>query len=170
MWLILLSFAVAPAICEELAFRGFILTGFSRNGRTGIAIGLSAVTFGIMHMIPQQVFNATLLGLVLGLIAARSGSLLPSVVFHFLFNSLAVVRERVGSYVADGHADELRQSVWHWFVVVDPSGLRYAWPTLFLCAGVSTAGLLWIARQRQSHFATAASHAPLSTDLVPRQA
>src|SRR5205823_2985919 len=76
LWLILLSFAATPAICEELAFRGFVLTGFSRNGRTGIAISLSAIAFGVMHMIPQQVFNATLLGLVLGLIAARSGSLL----------------------------------------------------------------------------------------------
>jgi len=65
LWLILIAFAAAPAICEELAFRGFLLTGFSRGRRAWLAIVLSAVTFGLMHMIPQQVFNAALLGLVL---------------------------------------------------------------------------------------------------------
>lgn len=150
IWLILLSFAVAPAICEELAFRGFVLTGFSRSGRTGIAIALSAVTFGVMHMIPQQVFNATLLGLVLGLIAVRSGSLLPGVVFHFFNNALAVVRERVGTAIADGHTEELQKSAWHWFISVETSGLRYSWLTLLICGVSSVAMLLWIARHGQS--------------------
>ncbi|HLQ46200.1 MAG TPA: CPBP family intramembrane glutamic endopeptidase, partial [Planctomycetaceae bacterium] len=166
LWLILLAFAAAPAMCEELAFRGFILTGFSRNGRTGLAIALSAVTFGIMHMIPQQVFNATLLGLVLGLMAARSGSLLPGVVFHFLFNSLAVVREQVGTHLANGHVDELKQSVWSWFVTVEPSGLRYCWPTLVLCAMVSSAALLWLARHGQPRSASDASRGLFPNDLA----
>ena len=158
LWLILLSFAAAPAICEELAFRGFVLTGFSRNGRTGLAIGLSAVTFGVMHMIPQQVFNATLLGLVLGLIAARSGSLFPGVVFHFLFNSLAVVRERVGTAIADGHTEELQRSVWRWFISIETSGLRYNWPTLLICGISSTLMLLWIARHGQARTLPATDH------------
>ncbi|MCX7422232.1 MAG: ABC transporter permease subunit [Planctomycetia bacterium] len=165
LWLILLSFAAAPAICEELAFRGFILTGFSRNGRTGLAIGISAVTFGVMHMIPQQVFNATLLGLVLGLIAARSGSLLPGVVFHFLFNSMAVVRERVGTALADGHMEELQQSAWRWFVSIEPSGLRYGWPTLLICGASSTLMLLWVARHSQVQTCSAASH-PMFADKL----
>ena len=61
--------AVAPGICEELAFRGFVLSGLTRSARPGVAIVLSAVAFGIIHIIPQQVFNATLLGLLLGLLA-----------------------------------------------------------------------------------------------------
>ena len=68
-WLLLLVFAVTPAICEELAFRGFILSGLARGGRLAIAVGISSVMFGIIHMIPQQAFNAALLGLVLGLLA-----------------------------------------------------------------------------------------------------
>ena len=168
LWLILLSFAAAPAICEELAFRGFVLTGFSRNGRTGIAICLSAVTFGVMHMIPQQVFNATLLGLVLGLIAARSGSLLPGVVFHFFFNSLAVVRERVGTAIADGHTEELQQSAWHWFISLEPSGLRYGWPTLLICGVSSTLMLLWVARHGQTRILSTANHPLFPGELAAR--
>lgn len=142
--LILIAFAVAPAICEELAFRGFILTGFSRNGRTRVAIALSALTFGVMHMIPQQVFNATLLGVVLGLIALRSESLLPGVVFHFLFNSLAVLRERTSKHLANGHIEEFQQSFWSWFATVSSDGLRYSWLTLALCGTVASLSLWWV--------------------------
>ena len=38
----------------------------------------------------QQLFNATLLGLVLGLLAVRSGSILPGILFHVLNNGMAV--------------------------------------------------------------------------------
>jgi len=161
LWLILLSFAAAPAICEELAYRGFVLTGFSRNGRTGLAIALSAVTFGVMHMIPQQVFNATLLGLVLGLIASRSGSLLPGVVFHFFFNSLAVVRERVGTALAEAPTEELQQSAWSWFISVETSGLRYSWPTLLICGASSVCMLLWVARQGQTKTQSLTTNHPM---------
>lgn len=148
--LILIAFATAPAICEELAFRGFVLTGFSRNGRTGLAIGLSALTFGVMHMIPQQVFNATLLGVVLGLIAIRSNSLLPGVVFHFVFNSIAVMRERVGKQLIGGRAEELQQSVWHWFVTLEEGGVRYTWLTLVVAGIAASLSLRWVWQSGQS--------------------
>jgi sodium transport system permease protein len=38
----------------------------------------------------QQLFNATLLGIVLGLLAVRSRSIVPGIVFHFLNNALTV--------------------------------------------------------------------------------
>lgn len=92
--LALLAGAIAPAICEEIAFRGFILTAWQKSYRNWAAIVVSAFAFGIIHMIPQQVFNAILLGLVIGLLAVRSGSLLPGVIFHFLFNGTQVLLSR----------------------------------------------------------------------------
>jgi sodium transport system permease protein len=144
LWLIVIAFAVAPAICEELAFRGFVLTGFCRNGRTRVAIALSALTFGVMHIIPQQVFNATLLGIVLGLIALRSNSLLPGVLFHFLFNSLAILRERLGTQLAKSHAEQFQHSVWSHFASVEAGGLRYSWLTLIITGVASSVCLWWI--------------------------
>ena len=139
-WFVLLAFAVAPAICEETAFRGFILSGFNRSGRVWLAIVLSSLTFGVMHMIPQQVFNATLLGLVLALIAIRSNSLLPGIVFHFIYNSLAVLHSRIGaSWVKTMPANR--------FISVEDEMLRYQWPTLVICAGVAIVLLHWLARQ-----------------------
>jgi sodium transport system permease protein len=89
-------FALVPAICEEFAFRGFILSGLEHQHRTRSAILLSALMFGFLHVLLslfQQLFNATLLGIVLGLLAVRSRSILPGVIFHFMNNTIAVSQE-----------------------------------------------------------------------------
>ena len=100
LWTSLLLLAVVPAVCEEVAFRGYILSGLEHAYRRRTAILLSALLFGIIHVLLslfQQLFNATLLGLVLGLLAVRSRSLLPGIVFHMINNGLAVA---MGAWVA----------------------------------------------------------------------
>jgi sodium transport system permease protein len=95
LWVAIGVFAVVPAICEEVAFRGFILSGLEHRRRTRSAILLSALMFGFLHVLMslfQQLFNATLLGIVLGLLAVRSRSLLPGIVFHFLNNAMAIAQ------------------------------------------------------------------------------
>jgi sodium transport system permease protein len=101
----LVVFALIPAICEELAFRGFILSGLEREHRTRSAILLSALMFGFLHVLLslfQQLFNATLLGIVLGLLAVRSQSILPGILFHFVNNALAVALGSFGDRSAGG--------------------------------------------------------------------
>jgi len=98
LWTSIVVFALIPAICEEFAFRGFILSGLEREHRIRSAILLSALMFGFLHVLLslfQQLFNATLLGIVLGLLAVRSRSILPGIVFHFLNNTLAVAMGRL---------------------------------------------------------------------------
>ncbi len=90
----LLVFALLPAITEEFAFRGFILSGLERTYNTTTAIVLSSLLFGFLHVLLslfQQLFGATILGLVLGLLAVRTRSLWPGVLFHFLNNALGVL-------------------------------------------------------------------------------
>lgn len=130
-WYLLGAMAVAPAICEELAFRGFILSGLRRTGRTWMAIGLSSLAFGFMHMIPQQVFNATLLGLLLGMIAIRSNSLLPGVVFHLIYNALGVFHNRFNDVLQDTP-----------FIRTVDDQTLYGWPTL-LVASLVAIPLIW---------------------------
>ncbi len=149
LWLIVLSFAVVPGLCEELAFRGFILTGLQRSGRNGLAIGLSALLFGVMHLIPQQVFNASLLGLVLGLIAVRSGSLLPGILFHAIYNSLAVVRERLGAALSEDPA-AFQNSVLPNLLQLDAGSIRYTWLTLIICGVAACAALYWLIRDNKT--------------------
>jgi sodium transport system permease protein len=124
-WVLIMVFAVTPAICEELAFRGFILSGMARGGRLAIAIGLSSVMFGIIHMIPQQAFNAALVGLILGLLAIYSRSLFPAIAFHFCNNSIALLHARGVPGLGSDNV----------FFSRDVDGvLRYESPLLILCA------------------------------------
>lgn len=161
IWFVLLAFAMAPAICEELAFRGFILSGFENRGKTGVAIVLSSIAFGAMHMIPQQVFNAALLGLVIGLIAVRSNSLLPCMLFHFVNNSIAVFHGRVGnSPVGQGTPLEF-------FLESGKAGLHYKWPTLLLAGIVAATLIHWLYRQTDKSPQRKIGNEQLAAALTP---
>ena len=134
-WLLpLLAFAVAPALCEEVAFRGFILSGLERARNPWVPIILSSVAFGVVHMIPQQVFNAMLLGVVIALMALVSRSLIPGIVFHFLFNGSQVLLMRV-----DGaQLQQVAERTGNWLFRVETSpegaaGLQFEWPLLLPC-------------------------------------
>lgn len=88
----LLCMALLPAICEELAFRGFIMQGLMRRHSPAAAIVISSMLFGVMHLITPQMINATLLGIILGIIATRTGSIIPGMCFHAIHNALAIAR------------------------------------------------------------------------------
>lgn len=126
LWVLIAAFAVTPAICEELAFRGFILSGLARGGRLGIAIVISSMMFGIMHLIPQQVFNASLVGLIIGLLAVHSRSLFPAILLHFSNNTLALLYSRGHLVAPDGFL----------FRHDETEMLRYNYPVLVVCGSI----------------------------------
>jgi sodium transport system permease protein len=134
LWLVTLAFAAAPAICEEIAFRGFMLSGFSRTGKISLAVTLSSLAFGIIHMIPQQVFNASLLGIILGMMCIRSRSLLPGMAFHFVNNVLAILHGRMGEAMPD-------TGIWSWLFRHGDGMLRYQ-PALLCLAALAAIALL----------------------------
>ncbi|QDT55075.1 ABC-2 family transporter protein [Caulifigura coniformis] len=139
LWLPFLAFAVTPAICEELAFRGFILSGLQRTHRYRLAAVMSSIAFGIVHMIPQQVFNATLLGLVLAALALRSGSLIPGIIFHLIFNGLQVVAARM--LTVPSNLEALKR--WGIYEAeATAASPQFTWGLLGGCA-VIAAPLLW---------------------------
>jgi sodium transport system permease protein len=90
-WGAVLVFAVLPSLCEELAFRGFILSGLRRRFTPWNAIWLSSFMFALYPMNVFQFLPTFLLGAVLGLLTVRSGSIWPAVLFHLLHNGLLVV-------------------------------------------------------------------------------
>ncbi len=88
--LILMTMAVVPAICEELCFRGFVF-GALRTRLNGMwAIIFSAVLFGVFHevLFPGRLLVSTFLGLGLGYVRYRSGSVLPGMLLHAMHNGL----------------------------------------------------------------------------------
>lgn len=91
IWAIIAVIALAPAILEELAFRGFILSGLQKSSRKTTAIVISSLFFGLAHSVLQQSIVAFGTGLLLGYIAVQARSIWPCIVFHFVNNSLAVL-------------------------------------------------------------------------------
>ncbi len=90
-WPAALALAVLPAVCEELAFRGFILTGLLRGFRPLTAVLLSAFLFAVYQMNVFQAAPAFLLGVVLGLLVVRAGGVMPAVLLRLVQGSLAVL-------------------------------------------------------------------------------
>lgn len=91
LFAILCIFALAPAITEELAFRGFILSGLQSLQRKWPAILLSALFFGAAHAVIQQSIITFGVGVVLGIIAVQTRSLIPCILYHATHNGLSVI-------------------------------------------------------------------------------
>lgn len=140
-WLLLLLIAVTPAICEELAFRGFVLSGLRHLGNNRRAIVCSALIFGVAHGILQQSLIASLVGVVLGYIAIQGGSILPCMVFHFCHNGLLLVNSRIT-------ADMLPEwPVLRAFVVPsEAGGCTFTWPAIIAGAMAGYLLLSWFSR------------------------
>ena len=91
--------AVLPGVCEEVAFRGFILNGLLSTGdtkprepnldETFTAIVLSSFFFGIAHGMLQQSICVGFIGCMIGVIAVKSRSIWPCIAFHITNNALA---------------------------------------------------------------------------------
>ncbi|MEO1528990.1 MAG: ABC transporter permease subunit/CPBP intramembrane protease [Planctomycetota bacterium] len=104
-WLaVVLLMAALPAICEELAFRGFVFGGLVRERGRVRAVIVTAVMFGISHGVLQQSITATLMGLILGWITLRTGSILPCILIHFSNNALSVSLDRIATSSWEGAA------------------------------------------------------------------
>lgn len=90
IWVLLGAVALAPGICEEIMFRGFMMRFFeSYNRKTAIVI--TALFFAIFHLDPFRLAPTFLLGLILSYLTLRSGSIYNSMLSHTLNNSLAIV-------------------------------------------------------------------------------
>lgn len=81
----------APFV-EEMIFRGSVLKMLLRiNKHKWGAIAISALIFSLMHMNPAQMPYAFIAGLFLGWLYARTGSILPGVVFHWVNNTTVFI-------------------------------------------------------------------------------
>jgi sodium transport system permease protein len=91
--LLFLGASVAPAIAEELLFRGLVLQSIKRHLSTRWAVLISSAIFAAYHLNLQQLPTAFVVGVALGALAIRSGSVLPGMLLHMLHNGLALVAQ-----------------------------------------------------------------------------
>lgn len=87
--LAVISTAFVPALAEEFAMRG-VAMGLLRRFGDGFAILMSSIMFGLMHRNLVQAPFAFIVGLGLGFVAVKGGSVWLAVIVHFINNLLAV--------------------------------------------------------------------------------
>jgi sodium transport system permease protein len=88
LWLVWLVIAVTPALCEELFFRGFVLSGLRRLGLWP-AILACALLFGLAHSSVYRLIPTFVIGMLLSWLVWRTGSVWTGVVAHALNNGIA---------------------------------------------------------------------------------
>ncbi|SVB90802.1 uncharacterized protein METZ01_LOCUS243656 [marine metagenome] len=89
--LLFLSVAIVTPIVEELMFRGYILDAINRKHSDWTAIIWSSILFGLIHIDPFVGGQAFMGGIIYGWIRVRTGSLLPSIAGHMMWNMLALM-------------------------------------------------------------------------------
>jgi len=97
----LIVLAMLPAIGEELLFRGVFTRSLARMPM--LAIAGSAILFSAYHLQPAQMLGTFPLGLALGLLAVRSGSIVPGMIAHFLNNATVLAVERLNLSALELH-------------------------------------------------------------------
>lgn len=86
-----LSVALAAPVVEEVIFRGLIQSRLAHALPGWPAVVLSALLFALCHGQPVWMGYAFVLGMVLGIMAWRTGSILPSILTHIVFNAIGQV-------------------------------------------------------------------------------
>lgn len=91
-------------VAEEMVFRGAVLRKLlciSGSRLRWASIAASALLFAIFHGNMAQGVNAFLLGLILGWLYTRTGSIVPGIVFHWMNNTCAFATFRLMPGTAD---------------------------------------------------------------------
>ncbi len=96
LWQILFLITVLPAICEEVAFRGVLLSALRRRLRPLPLCLVVGLTFGIFHFQLIRILPTAVLGVVTCALTLWSGSILPAMLWHALNNGVAIFSSRAG--------------------------------------------------------------------------
>lgn len=137
---VLFAVAIAPAVSEEIFFRGYFQTALQQKLPPWGAILITAAVFGVFHIsvgglvILERVLSSAALGLLLGWICWQTRSIWPGIVLHMLHNSSVVVLDR--------YKEPIQQLAFVQRLGWNPENVSHLPGTLLALAGVvASAGL-----------------------------
>ncbi|KAA5539633.1 CPBP family intramembrane metalloprotease [Roseiconus nitratireducens] len=150
-WLLVVCLALAPAVVEELCFRGFLFSSLGKVLSPGRLILATAIIFGLFHVVTgnmlliERFVPTTLLGLMLGWLAYRSGSVLPGMLMHLTHNGLLILATKYEDkvrFLGAGFDDQLH--------------LPPSWMAVLTLLTVAGFALLWIGTPKPESTVSAA--------------
>jgi ABC-2 type transport system permease protein/sodium transport system permease protein len=95
--LVLTAVAIVPAIAEEIFFRGFLFNALPHREKPWRTIVATSLLFGAFHilmfnvLVVERLVPSALLGVALGWLRWRSGSVFPGMLLHVVNNGLLVL-------------------------------------------------------------------------------
>jgi membrane protease YdiL (CAAX protease family) len=138
------AISIGAPIGEEIVFRWGIMGHLLQKGNSPfIAILISALLFGLIHANPIQIFFASAMGMMLGLLYWRSGSIMLPILLHCVNNSLACLQvSLLGNKVRD-------------FSLVETfGGYSIAWCLALTCSLLCSGILWWYSTDRKHNTPT----------------
>lgn len=96
LWAAVLVIGIAPGIAEELLFRGYIQTRLSKRWGPAWAILATSLLFGLNHWDLVQGTFAVAIGIYLGYLTERTGTIWPAMFCHAANNALATLAAAEG--------------------------------------------------------------------------
>jgi len=112
------ALAITPALCEELLFRGYLQRQFERSFGIVGGIVTTGVLFGLYHFRLSQAIPLAVLGIFLGWLAWRTGSLWVPVMIHFVNNGIAIMAASLAAANPEWGIDNLENLPVSWPVVL----------------------------------------------------
>lgn len=125
-WAILSTIVAAP-ILEEILFRGLIFESCAERWGRGVGLIVSALLFGVIHIVPVQVINAFVVGLILGYVYLRTRSLLSVIIIHAINNAVAYATMALFGNAANVTLRDVVPTDWLYWVIYGLSVLVCLW-------------------------------------------
>ena len=131
LWSSFLVVAIFAPIFEEWLCRGMVLRGLLTKMKPGWAIVVSALFFAVIHANPWQALNAFLIGLMMGYVYYKTGSLILTMIIHFVNNGTSVILSNIDRFK---DYEDL-----YWIEIMDKS----TYTILFVVSCLILAACLW---------------------------
>ena len=139
LWAAAVTLVLIAPVTEELLFRGVLMHGLLGRHRPWVAIVVPAGLFGLLHILPWQIVPTMLIGLVLGWIRLRGGSVFLCIWAHIVNNAMALFGVMLPFDIPGYTAEPLEGQIFQpfWFTAAG--------------AGVAIVAFAWLARSETGH-------------------
>jgi membrane protease YdiL (CAAX protease family) len=91
LWASAITLVLIAPLTEELLFRGIMMHGLLGRHRNSVAILVSGVLFGLLHLFPWQVVPTAIIGIVLGWMRVYGGTIFLCLWAHLINSAMALV-------------------------------------------------------------------------------
>ena len=150
---LLFTVALAPAICEELMFRGYIQRQVERNAGVMWSIVGVGLLFGFFHLRLSQALPLSLLGMYMGYVTWSSGSIWTASAVHLLHNGMQVLVAVAARGEGQAAIDAVEDVSVPWYIAI---------ANLLLLVGVC----MLMKRRRETVVGDAQDAVPVASDPI----